>query len=92
MHSGESNLHAIAVMSLTSDLSINVSKLKPDAVPPSDKQLNDLLIDLTEKGPHFYDVGFATQFTPATRWTLTIIGGRCSEIQTNERKRRNDTT
>jgi hypothetical protein len=43
-------------MSLQSDLVLNVSKLKPEAVSDSEKKLNDALIAITEKGPQWFEV------------------------------------
>ena len=45
-----------AIMSLPSDLAINVSKLQPAAVTAAAKQMNDNMIAITEKGPAWYEV------------------------------------
>ena len=43
-------------MSLSSDLTFNVSKLRPESVSESQKQLTDALVAITAKGPRWYDV------------------------------------
>ena len=43
-------------MSLSSDLTLNVSKLRPESVSESEKQLTDTLVAITAKGPRWYDV------------------------------------
>ncbi|KAL6713204.1 hypothetical protein ACLMJK_009325 [Lecanora helva] len=40
-----------------SDLFINASRLKPDAVSLDTKELNDQLVAFTKKGPQWYEVG-----------------------------------
>ena len=43
-------------MALQSDLFVNASKMEPEAVNPTDKELNDYLVAITEKGPPWYQV------------------------------------
>ena len=43
-------------MPIKSDLSIDVSKLKPEAVSESTTQFNDNLIKILESGPKWYEV------------------------------------
>ena len=43
-------------MSLQSDLVLNVSKLRPEAVSESEKKLNDAVVTITEKGPQWFEV------------------------------------
>ena len=43
-------------MSLQSDLTLNVSKLRPESVSESEKRLTDNLVAITEKGPRWFDV------------------------------------
>ena len=43
-------------MSLQSDLTLNVSKLKPESVSESEKRLTDNLIAITANGPRWFDV------------------------------------
>lgn len=43
-------------MALESDFIVNASKLKPEAVSQAEKQLNDTMVGITEKGPQWYEV------------------------------------
>ena len=49
-------IYRYITMSLSSDLTLNVSKLRPESVSESEKQLTDTLVALTAKGPRWYDV------------------------------------
>lgn len=52
---------ASAIMFPQSDLVVNSSRLKPEAVSQAEKQLNDTLIGITEKGPRWYEVRHSGQ-------------------------------
>ena len=47
-------------MLLSSDLFLNAAKLFPVYVSETDKQLNDNLLAITVKGPHWWEVGEPT--------------------------------
>ena len=54
-------------MSLQSDLTLNVSKLKPESVSESEKRLTENLIAITAKGPRWFDV-CANSYPGLTLW------------------------
>ena len=45
-------------MALTSDLDINVSKLRPEAVSDATNAFNEKLISILSSGPKWYEVSF----------------------------------
>ena len=45
-------------MSLESDLTIDVAKLREDIIPKSLEDLNNALIAIVQKGPAWYEVSY----------------------------------
>ena len=43
-------------MALQSDLTIDVSKFRPEAASNEVKQFNEILMDQVKKGPHWFEV------------------------------------
>ena len=54
-------------MSLQSDLTLNVSKLKPESVSESERQLTENSIAITADGPRWFDVRTNNCYGPALR-------------------------
>lgn len=73
-------------MSLQSDLVLNVSKFKPEAVSDSEKKLNDALIAMTEKGPQWFEVCKRAYLDELSDSMLTTEQGWRSQVPPNARE------
>lgn len=72
-------------MPLHSDLTIDASKFKPDAVSEPTRQMNEALMQLTKGDPGWWEVCFS--FLILAKIKINECADRRSEVQRNEKDR-----